>query len=155
MKIKLIIDFSNKESLKIINFLQEYRKTHDDLNVDIQGIDINKDNKFFLTYQAMHYADKYGVALPYLHRLLNDYYNNGLDITSLQVLANDYQAIGYSRNNMIDALMEGEFDTLQEYLQARFDKENIHDHCNIYVYDDDVKSCFHDTGSLINYLENK
>lgn len=154
MKIKLIIDFSDKESLKVINFLKEYRKTHDDLNLDIHGIDINQDNKFFLTYQAVHYADKYGVALAYLHRILNAYYNEGKDITSIKVLADCYQDIGFNRNDLIDALMDGEFDNLHEYLQARYLKEDISDYCTILVYDDE-KSCFNNTDDLIKYLENK
>lgn len=154
MKIKLVIDFSNKESLEAVDFLKEYIKTHPDLSVDIHGYDLDDNNEFNKAYYALYTANKYGVGLDYVHQILNDYYEKGLDINNVSVLADAYKAIGYNKNDMIDAIVDGEFEHMHEYLQNRYHGENYCDHCNILVYDDE-KHVFNNTKNMIDYLNNK
>lgn len=154
MKIKLVLDFSERESLDIVNYFKEYVKTHPDVSIDIHGYDLNDNHNLDKAYYALYTANKYGVGLEYVHQILNDYYNRELDINNVNVLADAYKEIGYNKNDMIDALIDGEFEQMHDYLQARYHSENYCDQCSILIYDDE-KHVFNHADEMIDYLKDK
>ncbi|MDL2211839.1 hypothetical protein LJB88_03070 [Erysipelotrichaceae bacterium OttesenSCG-928-M19] len=134
MKIKLVIDFLSKEAEEIINYLYEYQKNQV-IDLEIYGRSINND-EINQAYYGLYYANKYGVGLAYTHEIVKAYHRDHQDIGDLKVVAQTYELIGYDKNDMIDALMEGDYVEMHEYFQHLFEEDNITKDCFAYLYSD-------------------
>ena len=136
MKVKLIIDFLNKESYELVQELVEYRK-HNELDLEIQGYDLNRTEEINNAYYGLYYSTRYGVALEYVNRVLKAHYDEAKNIAQLDVLASCYRDVGFNPNDLIDAIMEGDFIGMHQYLQKAISSEAIDNHCFAYIYDDE------------------
>ena len=153
MKIKLIIDFQAKESLSIIDYFFEYRRSNN-LDLEIHGYDVNETHSINNAYYGLYYANKFGVGLEYAHRILKALYEDNKDINNLDVLATSYSEIGFNCNDLIDAIMEGDYVEMHQYYQSVFKKEEINKPCYAYIYDPD-KHLLVGYQDIKNYIENK
>lgn len=153
MKIKLVIDFQAQDSLDIIDYFFNYRRYHD-LDMEIYGYDIEQTNLINNAYYGLYYANKFGVGLEYTHRVLNAFHKEGKDINNLEVLAQSYTDIGFNCNDLIDAIMEGDYVEMHQYYQSVFRKEAINKPCYAFIYDSD-KYLLESVQEIIDYMENK
>lgn len=151
--LKLIIDFKSKDSLEIINYFYELNKEQKQ-ELEIHGYDLDKDEQLNKAYYSLYYANKFGVGLDYTKRILDAYHNENQDINSMATLAKLYQEIGYNPNDMIDALIEGDYEEMHKYAQYRFIKDELNDTCSIYYYNDQglKEDTICGTQNIINYL---
>lgn len=133
--LKLIIDFESKEALDIVNYFFELNK-NEKQDVEIHGIDLKKDKKLNQAYYGLYYANKFGVGLEFTKRILDAYHLENQDINKLATLASLYKEIGCNPNDMIDALMEGDYPEMHEFIQFQYMKDKLDSPCSVYSYND-------------------
>ncbi|MEG0283717.1 MAG: hypothetical protein RR425_00180 [Erysipelotrichales bacterium] len=149
---KVILDFKNKESLDIINCLADlkYKKN---IEVDILAFDIENKNTIERSYFALYYAKNYGVEYEFSKRVLEAYHLEDKNISKLDVLASCYEDIGYDRNDMIDSLMDGDYNDMYNHIQRSYQEHyHIKDACTIIKED---KTKIEGYSNILNYLKDK
>ena len=135
MKVKLVIDFLADDSYEIIKYLVEYKK-YNELDLEIHGYDTENKGTINQAYYGLYYSAKYGVSLTYTERVLKAHFVENKDIGNLEVLASCYEDIGFNRHDLIDAMMDGDYVDMFEYLQASLSKEGINSRCYAYIFTD-------------------
>ncbi|MDR1781842.1 MAG: hypothetical protein LBR40_02460 [Bacilli bacterium] len=131
MKCIIYLDFLNKDSYELVDKLIDINKKKD-IDVEIIGYDYNASEDINNAYYGYNYAKKFGVGLEYLHLLLKKYHVDEIDISSMDVVAKSFEELGYEKFNMLDALHEGEYKLMQDYLDYKTKSNNID--CDIYAY---------------------
>ena len=152
MKIKLMIDFSNEEAKEVVDYLFEYRKTND-FELEILGYDLTENDYFNNAYYGLYYANKYGVGLEYAKQVLNDHHTDNKDISRLDKVSESYQAIGHNKNDIIDAIIDGDYEEMHDYFQHRIKNEKIDEGCYAYIYDNEEKKLLVGAKEIIAYLK--
>ena len=113
MKLKLIVDFNNPDMKNMVDYLFEYNK-NDILDIEYVGFSQTKaEHSLNRPYYGMYYANRMGNTLPYLKAMF-DAKDNGIDIHSLQNIADIYEGIGYKSVDMIDAIIEGDYEAMHD-----------------------------------------
>lgn len=158
MQLKLILDFSEKDSIKIVEFLYDYmcKNTMDsEIELELSGFNSNKSDELNNAFYAFYYANKFGVGLEFALRILKAYHIENQNINDMSVLANLFEEINCCKFDLIDALHEGDYIQMHEYLQSRYRSEGLTKPINLYVYQGEEKKLFTDSQSIIDYIKNE
>lgn len=154
MKLKLIVDFLNPKSKEIVDYLYEFRKTHElDLEIvsyDEMYLDNNNVNN---AYYGLYYANRVGNALDYVKCVLDRKYNDGVDINDIDNLAQCYQAIGYNPHDLIEAIHEGDYEQMHEVFQTIYKNKGICEGAVCIAYPNNVEEIY-DLGQLKEALKD-
>ena len=87
MQLKLILDFSEKDSIKIVEFLYDYmcKNTMDsEIELELSGFNSNKSDELNNAFYAFYYANKFGVGLEFALRILKAYHIENQNIIWLK-----------------------------------------------------------------------
>jgi len=137
MKHKLIVDFDNPDMKDLVDYLHDYSKTR---NLDIEFVgysDFKEDHASNRVYYAIYYANRMGNTLDYLKALLEGHQDGSIDIKKLEHLSDAYKAIGYSKEDMIDAMLEGDdYETMHDVFHEILRKKGITQGALVIVYND-------------------
>jgi predicted DsbA family dithiol-disulfide isomerase len=152
MKIKLVIDFLDKDSYELVKYIKELSRTKA-IDIEIVGYDFRKKNDLNNAYYGLHYTNRFGIGLDYTYKVLEAKYDNNLDINDIEVLADIYEALSYNRFDMIDALIDGDFAGTHEFIQYQLDKEQFKTMINAIIYDNENnKVMFDNKDDIISYI---
>lgn len=135
MKIKVVIDFLEKDSYELVKKIKEITKTKE-LDIEINAYDYKKTNTINNAYYALAYANRFGIGLDYAYLLLDKLHNTDIDVNEIEELANIYQELSYNRYDMIDAIIDGDFMATHEFMQYNLEKENLNSGINAIIYND-------------------
>ena len=137
MKHKLIVDFDNPDMKEMVDYLHEYAKNRF-LDIEFVGYStFHEDHASNRPYYAIYYANRMGNTLDFLKALLEGKEDGSIDITKLDHLSDVYKQIGYSKEDMIDALIEGDdYETMHDVFREILSKKGIAQGALVVVYDD-------------------
>lgn len=158
MQLKLILDFSEKDAINIVDFLLDYmcKNTMDsEIELEISVFNSKNDDKLRNAFYAFLYANRFGVGLEYAQKLLNAYHVESKDINDMKVLANLFEEVNCNSHDMIDALIEGDYIQMLDYQQVRYRNEGLTNPVNAYVYQGEDKLLFCDAQSIIEYIKEE
>lgn len=136
MKVIVYLDFLNKDSYELVKELIAINKSQD-IDVEIIGYDYAQSDKINNAYYGFNYANKYGVGLSYLDILLHKHHVVGLDINNRDNVAAAFAELGYEKHDMLDALYEGDYKLMQDYLNYRSQSNKVAADIYAFVYDDE------------------
>jgi predicted DsbA family dithiol-disulfide isomerase len=129
------MDFLNNESYELIKEIIMLKKER---NIDIEIIAYNHSHSDDINnaYYGYEYANNYGVGLEFLEILLRKHYIDSLDIGNSEIVADAFAELGYVRDNMIDAIIEGDYQDMHEFKQYRIKHDNVDSSIYALSYDD-------------------
>lgn len=125
--LKVIINFDDPKSYEVVNYLYEERQKQE-MAIEFLGYtDLNKTDEIpksgFNPYFALYYANRLGISLEYTKRVFDAYYLEDQDINEISVIANIFKDIGYNPNDIIDNLLENDYEMMHRMHQL-FHKQN-------------------------------
>ncbi|MGL4383216.1 MAG: hypothetical protein ACRCTA_05825 [Bacilli bacterium] len=131
MKIKVLINFDDEKSYEVVKYLFEYHKTHN-LDVEFLGLDLDSNTNDFenvkvggndKAYYGIYYANRVGVSLEMTKKLFDKKYLEDADLNDMKVIADSFKEIGFNRDDMIDALIDGNYQQTHIYMQKKHHDE--------------------------------
>lgn len=125
--LKVIINFDDPKSYDVVNYLYEERKKRE-MFVEFLGytdVDLNKElpKSGLNPYFALYYANRLGISMEYTKRIFDAYYIEQKNISEISVIAGIFRDIGYDPNDIIDNLLENDYEVMHHMHQI-FHQQN-------------------------------